>query len=126
MEAATEERRKIVEEEKSRSSKKFQFPLPRPHPAPSTENVLKYFSCILFVSGLFCACVCNSFGVVTYFPAAHTEKEADQVGLLLLLELFDILEGTHFCYSMATTTANVSFTKDGLIIHSLMEKEELE
>lgn len=38
------------------------------------------------------------FGVVvaTYFPAAHTQKEADQVGLLLLLELFDILEGTHF------------------------------
>jgi hypothetical protein len=34
--------------------------------------------------------------VATYFPAAHAQKEADQVGLLLLLELFDILEGTHF------------------------------
>lgn len=71
--------------------------------------------------------LCNSFGVVTYFPAAHTEKEADQVGLLLLLELFDILEGTHFCYSTATTTtANVSFTKDVLLFYSSIEEEELE
>jgi hypothetical protein len=69
---------------------------------------------------------CNSFGVVTYFPAAHTEKEADQVGLLLLLELFDILEGTHFCYSRAATMANVSFTKDVVLIHSSMEEDELE
>lgn len=34
--------------------------------------------------------------VLTYFPAAHSEKEAHHIGLLLLLELFDILEGTHF------------------------------
>lgn len=31
----------------------------------------------------------------TYFPAAHSEKEAHHIGLLLLLKLFDILEGTH-------------------------------
>lgn len=66
--------------------------------------------------------MCNSFGVVTYFPAAHTQKEADQVGLLLLLELFDILEGTHFCYSTATTTTNVSFTKDVLLFNPQWKK----
>lgn len=38
-------------------------------------------------------------GVVsTYFPAAHSEEEAHHIGLLLLLKLFDILEGTHLGY----------------------------
>lgn len=32
----------------------------------------------------------------TYFPASDSEKEAHHIGLLLLLKLFDILEGTHF------------------------------
>lgn len=31
----------------------------------------------------------------TYFPAANAEKEAHHIGLLLLLELLDILKGTH-------------------------------
>lgn len=34
-------------------------------------------------------------GDSTYFPAANAQKEAHHIGLLLLLELFDILEGTH-------------------------------
>jgi hypothetical protein len=32
---------------------------------------------------------------VSYLPAAHTQKEAQHIGLLLLLELFDVFEGTH-------------------------------
>jgi len=103
--------KKESREEKSRPKKKFQFPLPRPHPAPSTENVLKFYFIYISSRDVFALACVISFGVVTYFPAADTEKEADQVGLLLLLELFDILEGTHFCYSAATTT-NVSFTDD--------------
>lgn len=36
----------------------------------------------------------------TYFPAANAEEEAKHIRLLLLLELFDILEGTHLdCWS---------------------------
>ena len=31
----------------------------------------------------------------SYLPAAHTQKEAQHIGLLLLLELFDVFEGTH-------------------------------
>ena len=34
-------------------------------------------------------------GGLTYFPAAHSEEEAHQIRLLLLLKLFDVLEGTH-------------------------------
>lgn len=33
--------------------------------------------------------------VNSYLPAANTEKEAEDIGLLLLLKLFDIFEGTH-------------------------------
>lgn len=35
--------------------------------------------------------------ISTYFPAADSEKESKHVGLLLLLELLDILESTHLC-----------------------------
>jgi hypothetical protein len=45
--------------------------------------------------------------VSTYFPAAHAEKEAHHIGLLLLLELFDILEGTHFgCFGSKVSNEN--------------------
>jgi hypothetical protein len=33
--------------------------------------------------------------VNSYLPATNTEKEAEDIGLLLLLKLFDIFEGTH-------------------------------
>lgn len=32
---------------------------------------------------------------LTYFPAADSEKESEDIRLLLLLKLFDVLEGTH-------------------------------
>ena len=32
---------------------------------------------------------------LSYLPAADTEKEAQNIGLLFLLKLLDILEGTH-------------------------------
>lgn len=33
----------------------------------------------------------------TEFPAADTEKEAENVALLLLLDFFDVLKSSHFC-----------------------------
>lgn len=36
---------------------------------------------------------CRSY--FAYLPAADTEKEAQHIRLLLLLELFDVFEGTH-------------------------------
>jgi hypothetical protein len=35
------------------------------------------------------------FGGLTYFPAANSEEEGNDIRLLLLLKLFDVLEGTH-------------------------------
>lgn len=34
-------------------------------------------------------------GVLSYLPAANAEQEPNDIGLLLLLDLFDVLEGTH-------------------------------
>lgn len=34
-------------------------------------------------------------GFSTYFPAADSEEESQDIRLLLLLKLFDVLEGTH-------------------------------
>lgn len=34
-------------------------------------------------------------GCSTYFPAADSEEESQDIRLLLLLKLFDVLEGTH-------------------------------
>lgn len=61
--------------------------------------------------------------MATYFPAAHAEKEADQVGLLLLLELFDILEGTHFGCAAAAATTMLAFLRN--CSSSSIEDEEL-
>jgi len=36
-----------------------------------------------------------SFLELSYLPAAHTEKEAEDIALLLLLKFLDVLEGTH-------------------------------
>jgi hypothetical protein len=33
--------------------------------------------------------------VVSYLPASDTEKESEDIGLLLLLKLFNVFEGTH-------------------------------
>ena len=33
--------------------------------------------------------------VLSYLPAANAEQEPNNIGLLLLLDLFDVLEGTH-------------------------------
>lgn len=33
--------------------------------------------------------------VSTYFPAADSEEESQDIRLLLLLKLFDVFEGTH-------------------------------
>lgn len=34
-------------------------------------------------------------GKGSYLPAAHSEEESHDIGLLLLVKLFDIFEGTH-------------------------------
>lgn len=33
--------------------------------------------------------------VLSHLPAANAEQEPNDIGLLLLLDLFDVLEGTH-------------------------------
>ena len=33
--------------------------------------------------------------VCSYLPAAHSQEEAEDIGLLLLLQLFDVFEGAH-------------------------------
>lgn len=37
----------------------------------------------------------RTVGCSTYFPAADSEEESQDIRLLLLLKLFDVLEGTH-------------------------------
>jgi hypothetical protein len=45
----------------------------------------------------------KNHGCLTYFPAANSEKEGNDIRLLLLLKLFDVLEGTHLgCLSRKT------------------------
>lgn len=41
--------------------------------------------------------IIGGFGrpVLSYLPATDSEKEAEDVGLLLLLKLFDVFEGAH-------------------------------
>lgn len=40
--------------------------------------------------------LCRSWNVgSSYLPAAHAEQEAHHIGLLLLLELLEVLVGTH-------------------------------
>lgn len=34
-------------------------------------------------------------GFLSHLPAANAEQEPNNIGLLLLLDLFDVLEGTH-------------------------------
>jgi hypothetical protein len=34
----------------------------------------------------------------SYLPAAHSEEESHDIGLLLLVKLLDIFEGTHLGY----------------------------
>lgn len=44
----------------------------------------------------------STSGFSAYLPAAHAQKEAHHIGLLLLLKLLDILEGTHLgCWKMS-------------------------
>lgn len=40
-------------------------------------------------------CVCCKRIGSSYLPASDTEKEAEDIRLLLLLKLLDVLEGTH-------------------------------
>jgi len=53
---------------------------------------------------------CSS--VSTYFPASDTEEEAQDVGLLLLLKLLDVLEGTHFGCSIDEKLASNLFREN--------------
>lgn len=58
----------------------------------------------------------------TYFPAAHSEKEAHHIGLLLLLKFLDILEGTHLGCSGNNVSSNKSVIRvDKKISSSLVE-----
>ncbi|KAH0250346.1 hypothetical protein KCV00_g393, partial [Aureobasidium melanogenum] len=46
----------------------------------------------------------HQFSCSAYLPAANTEKEAQDIRLLLLLELFDVFEGTHLLQLSAIVT----------------------
>jgi hypothetical protein len=59
--------------------------------SPSTLSLYILSQSIVFFSKLRSSFI----GVSTYFPAAHSEEELDDIRLLLLLKLFDVLEGTH-------------------------------
>lgn len=62
--------------------------------------------------------------VSTYFPAANTQKEAHHIGLLLLLELFDILEGTHFDCGDGVRLASLNLI-DVVMIEKRRERQSL-
>jgi hypothetical protein len=50
----------------------------------------------------------SSRAEISYLPAAHAQKEAQHIGLLLLLELFDVFEGTHLHKELARGDGVVS------------------
>jgi hypothetical protein len=62
------------------------------HQAPP---LISSFSCLLepekSAEGSGSNCVLD----FSYLPAAHAHQEADDIALLTLLQLFDVLEGTH-------------------------------
>lgn len=41
--------------------------------------------------------ICRSWGCASYLPAANAKQEAHDIALLLLLQLLEILVGTHLC-----------------------------
>ena len=46
--------------------------------------------------------ICRSWICVSYLPAANAEQEAHDIALLLLLQLLEILVGTHLFAVLAT------------------------
>lgn len=55
------------------------------------ENILCFFFCILSLPS------CSSSWDKAHLPAADSEKESKDIGLLLLVKFFDVFEGTHLC-----------------------------
>lgn len=49
--------------------------------------------------------------VLSYLPAADTEKETEDIRLLLLLKLFDVFEGTHLNEMTISVSVHEKLTK---------------
>ena len=53
--------------------------------------------------------------VSTYFPAADSEEESQDIRLLLLLKLFDVFEGTHLdCFYRVDEVSGTEIQINGL------------
>jgi hypothetical protein len=47
----------------------------------------------------------------TYFPASDSQEESQDIRLLLLLKLFDVLEGTHLgCRNTSRAVSKIRIT----------------
>lgn len=55
----------------------------------------------------------DSKEVSTYFPAADSEEESQDIRLLLLLKLFDVLEGTHLDCLQERAGVRYNIDQDG-------------
>ena len=55
--------------------------------------------------------ICRSWICVSYLPAANAEQEAHDIALLLLLQLLEILVGTHLYAVLATAFCFKLFLK---------------
>ena len=53
-------------------------------------------------------------GIFKYLPAAHAEQESHHIGLLLLVELFNVFKGTHL-YGGSNRLANIPDEKSRFI-----------
>jgi hypothetical protein len=78
-----------------------------PHAEPTTTTSPNLLMCpgleqqIRSLGGASMARSGSSRVEISYLPAAHAQKEAQHIGLLLLLELFDVFEGTHLHKELA-------------------------
>ena len=57
---------------------------------------------------------CSGGRVLAYLPAAHTEQEAHDIALLLLLKLLEVFVGAHLC-SLVSLGPQTSFANAALV-----------
>ena len=54
----------------------------------------------------------------SHLPATDTQQEANHIGLLLLLDLFDVLEGTHLD-STVSLSDTIQFARSSHYLHGI-------
>lgn len=93
----------------------------RQRPQESTASTASSTSRVSIVDGL-CVFVFAVFRVgqgsegSTYFPAADSGEEEQDIRLLLLLKLFDVLEGTHLDCGRGTSSVSSTHTEYAEVI----------